>query len=63
MLESIGLDNAQSVRRFNNQTGLWETASVRDVSGARSAAGANFVLKPGDGVIIVMKTRLDGWKP
>lgn len=63
MLQSIGFDNVQSVRRFNNQTGSWETASVRDVLGAKSAVGANFVLRPGDGLIVVMKTRVDGWKP
>lgn len=63
LLESIGLDNIQSVRRFNNQTGAWESASVRDQSGALSAAGVNFVLHQGDGVIITMKQRLDGWKP
>jgi hypothetical protein len=63
MLESIGFDNVQSVRRFDNQTGLWESASVRDLSGIKSAGGANFVLRQGDGVIVVMKTRVDGWKP
>lgn len=63
MLESIGFDNVQSIRRFNNQTGLWESASVRDVSGLKTAAGSNFVLRPGDGVIIIMKQRVDGWKP
>lgn len=63
MIESIGLENIQSVRRFNNQTGLWETAAVRDASGALSAAGVNFVLHQGDGVIVVMKKRVDGWKP
>ena len=63
MLQSIGLDNVQSVRRFNNQTGLWESASVRDLSGTKSAAGVNFVLRQGDGVIVIMKSRLDGWRP
>lgn len=63
MLESIGFDNAQSVRRFNNQTGAWETASVRADTAGKSAAGVNFVLHQGDGVIVTMKTRVDGWKP
>ncbi len=63
LLEALGFDNVQSVRRFNGQTGLWESASVRDQSGALSAAGVNFVLHQGDGVIITMKQRLDGWKP
>jgi hypothetical protein len=63
LLRSIGLENAQSVRRFNSQTGSWETASVRDVSGNKTAAGADFAIRPGDGLIVVMKQRVDGWKP
>ncbi len=64
LLESIGLDNVQSVRRFNNQTGLWETAAVRrELLGNVSAAGADFVLNHGDGLIVIMKNRVDGWKP
>lgn len=63
LLQSIGYENAQSVRKFNNQTGAWETAAVRTVSGSTSAAGVNFAIQPGDGVIVVMKNRVDGWKP
>lgn len=63
MLQSIGYDNVQSVRRFNNQTGAWETASIRDVAGVKAPAGANFTLRQGDGVVITMKIRVDGWKP
>ncbi len=63
LLESVGFDNIQSVRRFNNQTGLWETASVRDLLGNKSTAGINFVLHQGDGLIVIMKQRADGWKP
>lgn len=63
LLESVGFDNIQSVRRFNNQTGLWETASVRDLLGNKSTAGINFVLHQGDGLIVIMKQRVDGWKP
>lgn len=63
LLESLGFANVQSVRRFSSETGLWESASVRDAAGAQSAAGVNFVLRQGDGVIIVMKSRVDGWTP
>jgi hypothetical protein len=63
MLQSIGFDNVQSMRRFNSQTGLWETASVRDTSGGKAAAGSNFVLRQGDGLIVIMKQRVDGWQP
>lgn len=63
MLESIGLESVQSVRRFDNQTGSWETASVRDLLGNLSPAGVNFVVRQGDGLIVTMKNRVDGWKP
>lgn len=63
LLQSIGFDNVQSVRKFNNQTGAWETAAVRTVAGTSSAAGVDFVIQPGDGLIVVMKNRVDGWKP
>lgn len=63
MLESIGFDNIRSVRRFNSRTGLWETALVREQAGAVSAAGVNFAVCQGDGLIVTMKNRVDGWKP
>jgi beta propeller repeat protein len=63
MLHSIGLDNVQSVRRFNTQTGAWETASVRERDGIREALGVNFAIRQGDGLIVTMKNNLDGWKP
>lgn len=63
LLQSIGFDNIQSVRRFNNQTGAWETASMRETSSGKEAVGINFVIRQGDGLIITMKNRVDGWKP
>jgi beta propeller repeat protein len=63
LLSSVGFDNIQSVRRFNNQTGLWETASLRKTSSGFEAVGVNFVIRQGDGLIITMKNRVDGWKP
>jgi len=63
MLQSIGLDNVQSVRRFNTQTGAWETASVRERDGIKEALGINFAIHQGDGLIVTMKNNLDGWKP
>ena len=63
MLASIGFDKVQSVRRFNSQTGLWETASVRDNGGTKVPAGANFTIRQGDGLIVIMNSRVDGWKP
>ncbi|TAL27072.1 MAG: hypothetical protein EPN94_02085 [Nitrospirae bacterium] len=63
LLYSIGYDNVQSVRRFNNQSGLWETASLRDKTTGKEAIGVNFVIRQGDGLIITMINRVDGWKP
>ncbi len=63
MLESLGLGNAQSVRRYNSLTGAWETASVRETAGVREPVGVNFPLRQGDGLIITMKNRVDGWQP
>lgn len=63
LLQSVGFDNIQSVRRFNSQTGLWETASIRTTVSGKEAVGMNFVIHQGDGLIITMKNRVDGWKP
>lgn len=63
LLQSVGFDNVQSVRRFNNNTGLWETASIREAFTSKEAVGNNFVIHQGDGLIITMKNRVDGWKP
>lgn len=63
LLSSVGYDNIQSVRKFNSRTGLWETASLRDAGTGREAVGVNFVISQGDGLIITMKNRVDGWKP
>ncbi len=63
LLQSVGFDNVQSVRRFDNNTGLWETASIREASTSKEAVGNNFVIHQGDGLIITMKNMVDGWKP
>jgi beta propeller repeat protein len=63
MMNSIGLDNIQGVRRFNPETGGWETASVRTKNGAKEIVGVNFPVKPGDGLIVTMKLRVDTWLP
>lgn len=59
LLKSVGLDKAQSVRRFDNETGLWQTAAIKD----GEIVGDNFVVRSGDGLIVTMKVRVDGWRP
>ena len=61
LMKSLGLDNVQSVRRFDAETGLWRSVAVRTVANANELVGANFTINSGDGLIIVMKNRVDGW--
>jgi hypothetical protein len=63
MIESLGVNNVQGLRRFNSETGAWESASVRDVNGETVPAGHDFAIRQGDGLIVVMKSRVDGWRP
>ncbi|MDH3999037.1 MAG: hypothetical protein OET90_09400, partial [Desulfuromonadales bacterium] len=59
LLNALELDKAQSVRRFDNETGLWQTAAVK----GSEIVGDNFVVQSGDGLIVTMKERVDGWRP
>jgi beta propeller repeat protein len=63
LLNSVGLENVQSVRRFDNETGRWRTAAVRDHDGAKEIVGENFVIRAGDGLVVTMKQKVDVWKP
>lgn len=63
LMDSMGLDNVQSVRKFNGKTGSWETAAVRDSSGVQEIVGIDFSIYSGEGLIVTMKKRVDGWKP
>ncbi|MBI5885119.1 MAG: hypothetical protein HZB85_00845 [Deltaproteobacteria bacterium] len=63
LVNSVGVDNIQGVRRFDISTGAWQTAVVRDNAGVKELVGVNFPITAGDGLIITMKKRVDGWKP
>jgi hypothetical protein len=63
LLNSIGLENIQSVRRFDNETGLWRTASVRTSGEVVEIVGENFAIKPGDGLVVTMKQIVEFWQP
>jgi beta propeller repeat protein len=63
LLESLGQDNVQSVRKFNSGTGLWETAAVRGSSEAPEIVGVDFPIYSGEGLIVTMTDRVDGWRP
>ncbi|MBE0502178.1 MAG: hypothetical protein IBX47_12145, partial [Desulfuromonadales bacterium] len=63
LMNSVGLENIQSVRRFDNINGRWQTASVRTVDGLNEIVGENFTINSGDGVVVTMKTLVNGWKP
>lgn len=63
LLRSVGLTKIVSVRRFDNSTGLWQSAAVRDNGGTPELVGSNFSIKPGDGLVVTMNIRVDGWQP
>lgn len=61
MLQSLGLDNVLSLRRFDAETGLWRSVAVRAGTNGNELVGSNFPINPGDGLIVTMKNRLDNW--
>lgn len=63
LMKSVGLDNIQSVRRFDATIGAWQTVAVRTTTTGSGVVGINFTIHPGDGVVITMKNRVDGWTP
>lgn len=63
LLRSVGLAKIVSVRRFDNSTGLWQSAAVRANGGTLELVGNNFSIKPGDGLVVTMNSRVDGWQP
>jgi beta propeller repeat protein len=63
LMKSVGLDNVLSMRRFDAATGLWLSATVRSGQNGNELVGTNCVLNSGDGLIITMKNRVDGWAP
>jgi beta propeller repeat protein len=63
LIRSVGLTRIQSVRRYDGETGLWQSAAIRDGESGPEIVGSNFVVHAGEGLVITMKERLDGWKP
>ncbi|MCF6178491.1 MAG: hypothetical protein L3J63_03750, partial [Geopsychrobacter sp.] len=63
LLRSLDLENVQGVRRFDGETGLWQSAAVRGSVDALEIVGQNFDIRSGDGLVITMKERVDGWQP
>ena len=63
LIKSLGLDNVQSVRRFDTDSGLWRSVAIRAGKNSNEIVGGNFTLNPGDGLMITMKNRVDGWTP
>ena len=65
LIDSVGMENIQSVRKFNNWTGSWETVSTRPAATGEGfeKVGHNFQVNSGDGLVITMKARVDGWRP
>jgi hypothetical protein len=63
LIRSIGTANIQSVQRYDTATGLWETSTVREVDGNIEIVGPDFAINAGEGLVITMKSRIDGWRP
>lgn len=63
LMKSMGLDNVQSVRRFDSDIAAWRSVTVRTGQGGNELIGSNFAVNSGDGLIITMKNRVDGWAP
>lgn len=63
LMKAVGLDNIQSVRRFDAATGAWQTVSVRATAAGPVPVGLNFAIEPGDGLMITVKNRVDGFSP
>jgi beta propeller repeat protein len=64
LMNSLGFDNVLSVRRFDPETGLWRSVTVRDNQASKKElVGSNFPINSGDGVMVTMKNRVDGWTP
>ncbi|MDD2274004.1 MAG: hypothetical protein PHP95_12420 [Desulfuromonadaceae bacterium] len=63
LMKAVGLDKIQSIRRFDADSGSWRSVAVRAAQGDSELVGSNFTINSGDGVIITMKIRVDGWAP
>lgn len=63
LMRSVGLDNIQSVRRFDTAIGAWQTVAARQGTNGTEIVGMNYTIYPGDGLFITMKNRVDGWTP
>lgn len=61
LMKSLGLDNVLSVRRFESEMAMWRSVAVRTGQSGNELVGSNFAINPGDGVIVVLKNRIDGW--
>jgi hypothetical protein len=63
LVKSVGEVNIQSIRRYDNVTGSWQTVALRNTGTGSENIGANFTLVAGEALIVTMKNRVDGWAP
>jgi beta propeller repeat protein len=63
LMNSLGLDNVLSMRSFDPETGMWRSVAVRTGQTAKELVGSNFPVNSGNGLIVTMKNRVDGWTP
>ena len=63
LVKSVGQINIQSIRRYDNVVGSWQTVALRNTSTGFENIGSNFTIIPGEALIITMKNRVEGWTP
>lgn len=63
LMESIGVENVVSVRKYDQENGRWLTASVRTNDNTLQIVGNNFSIHSGEGLVLTLTQRVDGWRP
>ncbi len=63
LIASVGTENIQSVQRYETRTGTWQTAAVKVIDGTPQIVGPDFEIQAGEGLVITMHSRVDGWRP
>jgi len=58
-INSVGKSRVISIQQLDKDTGLWRGASVRD----GVIMGDNFVITPGEGIMVQMLGKVYGWTP
>lgn len=61
LIRSINKEDIISVQRFDPKTGRFQTVSIDEIT--MDIYGANFIIRPGDGFFIFMRSAVPEWRP